>query len=180
MADQEAGPSGATVKISVLASGGILLDGREVSLNELDEALQEAKLQGATVQYFRENAAGPAPPEAESVIRLVAGNRMRIALSTKPDFSDATIVKPPAAAAPRVIEFPGIESTPGVCGGEPRIVRTRIPVWVLEQGRRLGLSEAGLLQAYPTLRADDLANAWNYVAARRNEIEAQISANEAA
>ena len=27
----------------------------------------------------------------------------------------------------------GIESNPGVCGGEPCIVRTRIPVWVLEQ-----------------------------------------------
>ncbi len=27
--------------------------------------------------------------------------------------------------------FPGIEAAPGVCGGEPRIVRTRIPVWVL-------------------------------------------------
>jgi len=28
--------------------------------------------------------------------------------------------------------FPGVESIPGVCGGEPCIVRTRIPVWVLE------------------------------------------------
>ena len=27
--------------------------------------------------------------------------------------------------------FPGIESRPGVCGGDPCIVRTRIPVWVL-------------------------------------------------
>ena len=34
--------------------------------------------------------------------------------------------------------FPGIESTPGVCGGEPCIVRTRIPVWVLVQAKRLG------------------------------------------
>ena len=34
--------------------------------------------------------------------------------------------------------FPGIESRPGVCGGEPCIVRTRIPAWVLEQARRLG------------------------------------------
>ena len=34
--------------------------------------------------------------------------------------------------------FPGIESVPGVCGGDPCIVRTRIPVWVLEQYRRLG------------------------------------------
>ena len=29
--------------------------------------------------------------------------------------------------------FPGIESCTGVCGSEPCIVRTRIPVWVLEQ-----------------------------------------------
>ena len=33
--------------------------------------------------------------------------------------------------------FPGIESVPGVCGGDPCIVRTRIPVWVLEQYRQL-------------------------------------------
>jgi uncharacterized protein (DUF433 family) len=74
--------------------------------------------------------------------------------------------------------FPGIESRPGVCGGEPCVVRTRIPVWVLEQARRLGTSEADLLRAYPTLRADDLANAWAYVRARRAEIEAQIRENE--
>ncbi len=46
---------------------------------------------------------------------------------------------------------PGIESKPGVCGGEPCIVRTRIPVWLLEQARRLGTSEAELLHSYPTL-----------------------------
>ena len=40
--------------------------------------------------------------------------------------------------------FPGIESRPGVCAGEPCIVRTRIPAWVLEQARRLGTSEADL------------------------------------
>ncbi len=31
--------------------------------------------------------------------------------------------------------FPGIESNPLVCGGEPCIVRIRIPVWVLVQAR---------------------------------------------
>ena len=50
--------------------------------------------------------------------------------------------------------FPGIESTPGVCGGESCIVRTRIPVWVLVQARRLGTSEADLLRSYPMLRAE--------------------------
>jgi hypothetical protein len=29
--------------------------------------------------------------------------------------------------------FPGIEIVPGVCGGESCVVRTRIPVWLLEQ-----------------------------------------------
>jgi uncharacterized protein (DUF433 family) len=75
--------------------------------------------------------------------------------------------------------FPGIESRPGVCGGEPCIVRTRIPVWVLEQARRLGVSEAGLLGDFPTLRAEDLANAWAYVRSHRDEITSQIQANEA-
>ncbi len=75
--------------------------------------------------------------------------------------------------------FAGIESCPGVCGGEPCIVRTRIPVWVLEQARRLGTSEAELLRAYPTLRAEDLANAWAYVRSQENEISRQIVENEA-
>ena len=74
--------------------------------------------------------------------------------------------------------FSGIENTPGVCGNEPCIVRTRIPVWVLEQARRLGTSEADLLCSYPTLRAADLANAWAYVRLHREEIEAQIRVNE--
>jgi uncharacterized protein (DUF433 family) len=76
--------------------------------------------------------------------------------------------------------FPGIESTPGVCGGEPRIVRTRIPVWVLVQFRKLGASEADLLLSYPTLRAEDLTNAWAYYRSHRPEIEQQIIENETA
>jgi len=73
---------------------------------------------------------------------------------------------------------PGIESNPGVCGGSPCIVRTRIPVWVLEQARRLGTSEADLLRSYPSLRAEDLTNAWAYVRSHQAEIEQQIRENE--
>ena len=74
--------------------------------------------------------------------------------------------------------FPGIETTPGICGGEPCIVRTRIPVWVLEQARRQGVSEAEILRSYPTLRAEDLANAWAYVRAHPEEIDQQARENE--
>ena len=76
--------------------------------------------------------------------------------------------------------FPGIDSTPGVSGGEPCIVRSRIPVWVLVRARMLGTQEADLLRAYPTLRAEDLANAWGYYRSHREEIEQQITENETA
>jgi uncharacterized protein (DUF433 family) len=76
--------------------------------------------------------------------------------------------------------FPGIESSANVCGGVPCIVRTRIPVWLLVQAQRLGATEAELLKSYPSLRAADLANAWGYVHAHRQEIEQQILANETA
>ncbi len=76
--------------------------------------------------------------------------------------------------------FPGIESQPGVCGGEPCVVRTRIPVWLLVQARRLGASEADLLRCYPALRAEDLAGAWAFHRNHREEIERQITDNEAA
>lgn len=74
----------------------------------------------------------------------------------------------------------GIESTPGVCGGDPRISGTRITVRTVEQYRRLGLSEAQILNAFPTLRAADLVNAWAYVAGHPDEIERQILDDERA
>ena len=76
--------------------------------------------------------------------------------------------------------FPGIESRPDVCGGEPCIVRTRIPVWILVRAKQLGTSEAELLRSYPTLRAEDLANAWAYYRGHHDEIEQQIRDNEEA
>jgi uncharacterized protein (DUF433 family) len=74
--------------------------------------------------------------------------------------------------------FPGIESKPDVMGGMPCIARTRIPIWLLEQARRLGTSEADLLRDYPALTGHDLTNAWNYVRSYRAAIDAQIEANE--
>jgi len=76
--------------------------------------------------------------------------------------------------------LPGIDSRPDVCGGEPCIVRTRVPVWLLEQARRLGTPEYALLEAYPSLRAEDLVNARAYVRSHPEEIESQIRANETA
>lgn len=76
-------------------------------------------------------------------------------------------------------EMPGIERTPGVCGGAARVAGTRIPVWALVQYRNLGASEADLLRMYPTLQAQDLINAWAYFRNHKEEIEKQITENEA-
>jgi uncharacterized protein (DUF433 family) len=104
--------------------------------------------------------------EAEELLsRLTRGEKARLLQLVARDIGDA---------------FPGIDTDPKVSGGEACIVRTRIPVWVLEQARRLGTSEADLLRSYPTLRAEDLANAWAYVRAHKDEIDHQISENEAA
>lgn len=75
-------------------------------------------------------------------------------------------------------EFEGIEKTEGVCGGSARIRQTRIPVWSLENARRQGVSEAELLQDYPQLTAQDLANAWSYTRSHQEEIEREIIENE--
>jgi uncharacterized protein (DUF433 family) len=61
--------------------------------------------------------------------------------------------------------------------GRARIIRTRIPVWLLESLRRGGKTDAELLTAYPTLTAEDLANAWNYARAHQEEMDREIAAN---
>jgi uncharacterized protein (DUF433 family) len=75
---------------------------------------------------------------------------------------------------------PGIDTTPGACGGEACIANTRNQVWLLVQARRLGTIEADLLRSYPSLRAEDLASAWAYARAHQDEIDQQIADNEAA
>ena len=76
--------------------------------------------------------------------------------------------------------FPGVESRPKVCGGEACVVRTRIPVWLLVQARRLGTSDIDILRSYPALRVEDMANAWAYARSHADEIDQQIRDNEAA
>ena len=76
-------------------------------------------------------------------------------------------------------ELPGIERTPGVCGGDACLLRTRIPVWVLVRARQLGSSEPELLTAYPSLCIEDLRNAWAYYEAHGEEIDRLVEENEA-
>jgi uncharacterized protein (DUF433 family) len=73
-----------------------------------------------------------------------------------------------------------IQKTEGVCGGSARIAGSRIPVWQLVADRESGVSEAQLLVDYPSLRAEELVNAWSYARSHRDEIQAEIRENEVA
>ncbi len=70
-----------------------------------------------------------------------------------------------------------IRHTPGVCGGEACIRMTRIAVWMLEEARRAGASDADLLADYPDLTRADLEATWQYVSTHAEEIENAIRAN---
>ncbi len=72
---------------------------------------------------------------------------------------------------------PGIFCTPGVCGTEACVRGLRLPVWLLEEGRRNGTTDEQLLQAHPALSREDLAHAWSYAAAHRAETDRLIREN---
>jgi uncharacterized protein (DUF433 family) len=63
-------------------------------------------------------------------------------------------------------------------GGDDCVQGTRIQVWVLDNSRRLGMTDAQILSTYPSLTPPDLEAAGDYVAANREEIAQAIRENE--
>ncbi len=98
----------------------------------------------------------------DAVLLLPKGDQVRILTLVALEVSDA---------------HPGIDFQDNICGGSARIIRTRIPVWLVEALRRGGKTDAELLAAYPSLTAEDLANAWNYARTHREEMDREIAAN---
>ncbi len=74
--------------------------------------------------------------------------------------------------------FPGIEKTPGVCGGDACIIRTRIPVWSVVRRIQMGFLDEEQLTSFPSLRKEDLHHARNYYRINKKEIDKQILENE--
>jgi hypothetical protein len=81
------------LKISVLASGVVLLDGQPTEIGQLDRIFQTAKENNTGVLYYREAAGGEPPPQGMEVIKLVVKHKLPICMSTKPDFSDVVDAK---------------------------------------------------------------------------------------
>ena len=81
---------------------------------------------------------------------------------------------------PSVTQLEPVQSTPDVMGGDVCIRSTRIPIWLLVEYKRQGMTDGALLQAYPSLNASDLIAAWDYFASHAMEIERQIREHEEA
>lgn len=76
------------LKVSVLVSGAVHVDGESVSLERLGEKLESLKADRPVVWYYREAAGGEPPAEAMQVMKLVVDKKVPISLCSKPDFSD--------------------------------------------------------------------------------------------
>ena len=75
-------------RVTALASGKILLNGKETTIYSLSSEFEHLKAKGGEVWYYRENAQSEPHPQAMEVIKLVVRNNLPISMSSKPDFSD--------------------------------------------------------------------------------------------
>jgi len=104
------------IKISVLASGNILLDGQEADSLQLDAALEKARQERGQVWYYRESAVAPPSAQAQAFIQSVVRHKLPISLSSKPDFSDwvdgkgVSRPRAEAAAPPPEVRVPEVSS----------------------------------------------------------------------
>ncbi len=75
--------------------------------------------------------------------------------------------------------IPGIEQTPGVCGGKPRIAETRIRVQdIAIWHERLGRSADEIVSSHPQLTLAGVYGALSYYHAHRELIDAQMKQSE--
>jgi hypothetical protein len=94
------------LKVSVLVSGAVLLDGEQVSLEELGAKLESLKADRPVVWYYREAARGEPPAEAIQVMKLVVDRKLPISLCSKADFSDYVDRK--GVSHPRYTKWDGV------------------------------------------------------------------------
>jgi len=74
------------LRVKVTQAGAVLLNGRAVSLDELDQPLADAASAQGKVFYYRENPEGEAPPVWRAVMDKIIDHRLPMRLCK--DFED--------------------------------------------------------------------------------------------
>ena len=75
-------------------------------------------------------------------------------------------------------KYPDIVRDPEVQGGDPSIIGTRIPVWVIVAAWRINPRMADRCRWYPMLTPDLIEEALAFADENRQEIEAALKAND--
>ena len=84
-------------------------------------------------------------------------------------------------AAPQLKEFPNIVRRPGVVGGEPTVIGTRIAVRHIVAAMRYRVSVEELVtEGYSSLTPELVEEALAFYEAHREEIDRDIEENDAA
>jgi hypothetical protein len=86
VADDAQKSKGPIVRVKVTRSGSIQLDGRRVSLEDLDQPFAKAAAAHGTVYYYREDPSGEAPPIASQVLKKIIDHKLPVRLCA--DFQD--------------------------------------------------------------------------------------------
>lgn len=89
------------LKLSLLASGAVLLDGQPIEIGNLDQVFTTAKESNTGVLYYREAIGGESSAQSMELIKLMVKHKLPVSMSTKPDFSD---VVDPKAVFEKVFE----------------------------------------------------------------------------
>jgi len=85
---EQRSPKESAIRISVLSSGRILLEGKKATLAKVKKALAKTQSARSPVWYYRESGKGQPPIEAIEIVKLVVAHKLPNSLSSKPDFSD--------------------------------------------------------------------------------------------
>jgi hypothetical protein len=76
------------IRISVLASDEILLNGNAAQFSTVKSALESADTKDDVVLYYRENAGAEPSPDALKVVDIIIAQKLAICLCSTPDFSE--------------------------------------------------------------------------------------------
>jgi len=120
------------LKLSALASGEVLLDGRPIELEALERTLEAADKDTTGIWYYREAAGQEPHPTAKAVIDLVIKHKLRISLSSRPDFSDYVDAK--GVSRPRAAQ---------AVAGMPEVVAAANIGEIFENVRKIAAGDKG-------------------------------------
>src|SRR4051794_1564642 len=101
------------LKISVLASGTVLLDGRPADSTTIDAALNHMQQTDGQVWLYREGPVKALPVQGAVVIQNLVRRNLPVSLSSKPDFSDwvdAKGVSRPRSSSAGELRIPEVSS----------------------------------------------------------------------